>query len=333
MHSSIPTLLLFAVTALTSPMVNDKRDSDIVWDHVTVFTTTSATGTPSTSVLAEVEATHRHRHISHRAGSPLPPAEYGFSLIATESLPVPATTTASIVNSEIFSVKTAQVGSSDFVIRVSTVVPTSTLSIGHLASQVNAQVSIVVPADTTVSKTYLSSLDLFPSFISTFSPVESSQFETPVPMVAPTDVPDFKTHPFTPNPFTSFIDTVATATAIITVPTQTQFFASSQATIVPLKTESPTSSTPAQLVTVPILSQILSSSTSDLKLETPTSSIAPPTTFVPDLDTSGPIYKALVLQHHNVHRRNHSADDLTWDDKMAEYAETVAKTCVWGHNL
>lgn len=59
----------------------------------------------------------------------------------------------------------------------------------------------------------------------------------------------------------------------------------------------------------------------------------PPTTFVPNLDTTSPVYKALVLQHHNIHRRNHSAPDLTWSDEMAQYAETTAKTCKWGHSL
>lgn len=59
----------------------------------------------------------------------------------------------------------------------------------------------------------------------------------------------------------------------------------------------------------------------------------PPATFVPNLDTTSNVYKALVLQHHNIHRRNHSAPDLTWSDQMAQYAETTAKTCKWGHSL
>lgn len=57
-----------------------------------------------------------------------------------------------------------------------------------------------------------------------------------------------------------------------------------------------------------------------------------PSTFIPNLDPTSPIYKGLTLQHHNIHRRNHSADDLTWNNTLAEYAETVAKTCIWGHN-
>ncbi|KAL8827092.1 MAG: hypothetical protein Q9170_007155 [Blastenia crenularia] len=58
-----------------------------------------------------------------------------------------------------------------------------------------------------------------------------------------------------------------------------------------------------------------------------------PTGYVDNLDTTSDVYKALVLTHHNVHRSNHSADDLVWDDTLASYAAQTAKTCVWGHDL
>ena len=57
-----------------------------------------------------------------------------------------------------------------------------------------------------------------------------------------------------------------------------------------------------------------------------------PSTFIVDLDPTSPIYKGLALQHHNIHRRNHSAEDLTWNNTLAQYAETTAKTCIWGHS-
>ncbi|KAI4188997.1 MAG: hypothetical protein L6R41_001751 [Letrouitia leprolyta] len=69
------------------------------------------------------------------------------------------------------------------------------------------------------------------------------------------------------------------------------------------------------------------------KPESNSGSSSAPTTYVDNLDTTSDTYKALVLQHHNVHRANHSADDLTWDDTLAQYAEQTAKTCVWGHDL
>lgn len=63
------------------------------------------------------------------------------------------------------------------------------------------------------------------------------------------------------------------------------------------------------------------------------SQLQPPTTFVPNLDPTSQVYKALVIQHHNIHRRNHSASDLTWSDQMAQYAETTANSCKWGHSM
>ncbi|KAL8687642.1 MAG: hypothetical protein Q9218_006245 [Villophora microphyllina] len=58
-----------------------------------------------------------------------------------------------------------------------------------------------------------------------------------------------------------------------------------------------------------------------------------PTSYPSDLDSGSAVYKALVLQHHNIHRANHSANDLEWDDTLAGYAAETAKTCVWGHSL
>ncbi|KAI4259649.1 MAG: hypothetical protein L6R42_004473 [Xanthoria sp. 1 TBL-2021] len=43
-------------------------------------------------------------------------------------------------------------------------------------------------------------------------------------------------------------------------------------------------------------------------------------------------YKSAVLEHHNIHRANHSASDLEWDDTLAQYAEQVAKSCMYDHD-
>lgn len=43
-------------------------------------------------------------------------------------------------------------------------------------------------------------------------------------------------------------------------------------------------------------------------------------------------YKSVVLYHHNVHRTNHSAPALTYDDTLAGYAAQLAKTCVFKHD-
>ena len=57
-----------------------------------------------------------------------------------------------------------------------------------------------------------------------------------------------------------------------------------------------------------------------------------PTTAVPNLDSGSEIYKGLAAQHHNVHRQNHSVPALTWNDTLASYAETIAKSCVYAHD-
>lgn len=44
-------------------------------------------------------------------------------------------------------------------------------------------------------------------------------------------------------------------------------------------------------------------------------------------------FQSTALYHHNVHRANNSVSDLTWDSTMAEYAATVAASCVYAHDL
>lgn len=58
-----------------------------------------------------------------------------------------------------------------------------------------------------------------------------------------------------------------------------------------------------------------------------------PTAPVNGLWSNDPIYYGLVLQHHNVHRVNHSASNLEWNSTLASFAEKVAMSCVWGHNV
>ena len=36
---------------------------------------------------------------------------------------------------------------------------------------------------------------------------------------------------------------------------------------------------------------------------------------------------------HNMHRANHSANKLTWDNALASYAHTIAKRCVFAHDM
>ncbi|XP_044717371.1 cysteine-rich secretory protein family domain-containing protein [Hirsutella rhossiliensis] len=44
-------------------------------------------------------------------------------------------------------------------------------------------------------------------------------------------------------------------------------------------------------------------------------------------------YKQTMLEQHNIHRHNHSASDLAWDNTLAQYAEKTAKSCIFQHDM
>lgn len=43
-------------------------------------------------------------------------------------------------------------------------------------------------------------------------------------------------------------------------------------------------------------------------------------------------YAVPIMQQHNLHRANHSAPALEWDDDLASIAQQIAETCVYAHN-
>ena len=44
-------------------------------------------------------------------------------------------------------------------------------------------------------------------------------------------------------------------------------------------------------------------------------------------------YSGTALHHHNVHRANHSASDLVWDDGIASSAKVLAERCEFKHDV
>lgn len=55
-----------------------------------------------------------------------------------------------------------------------------------------------------------------------------------------------------------------------------------------------------------------------------------------DSASSGPAsgsYQDAVLYHHNVHRANHSAPDLSWNQDLADIAATIGQSCYFGHKM
>lgn len=70
--------------------------------------------------------------------------------------------------------------------------------------------------------------------------------------------------------------------------------------------------------------------TSEQVIEAPSSvAVEYPTPSAPSDDD----FIGNALYHHNLHRANHSAPELSWDDKIAGYASNTAKTCHFGHDM
>lgn len=46
-----------------------------------------------------------------------------------------------------------------------------------------------------------------------------------------------------------------------------------------------------------------------------------------------PSYADIVVMHHNIHRANHSAPDLQWDEGLASTAQKIGETCMYEHNV
>ena len=44
-------------------------------------------------------------------------------------------------------------------------------------------------------------------------------------------------------------------------------------------------------------------------------------------------YSNLVIVHHNIHRSNHSASPLTYDEGLASTAAKIAATCNFEHQM
>jgi uncharacterized protein YkwD len=66
---------------------------------------------------------------------------------------------------------------------------------------------------------------------------------------------------------------------------------------------------------------------------TPTATPTPVSNLPPKNDNPGyPKFIQWALDHHNIHRANHSAPPLVWDQALADTAMKLAQTCVYGHD-
>ncbi|KIY01951.1 uncharacterized protein Z520_02089 [Fonsecaea multimorphosa CBS 102226] len=125
---------------------------------------------------------------------------------------------------------------------------------------------------------------------------------------------DFVTLTTCPCPTsTTGLSTLQTTTAVATTTTTT----TASGPLLPSDTITPASST----ITSSPVSSTPGSSISTLS--TTTSSGIPIVTDEAYIDA--------VINHHNIHRTNHSANALIWSPSLADTAQVIAETCVYGH--
>lgn len=79
----------------------------------------------------------------------------------------------------------------------------------------------------------------------------------------------------------------------------------------------------------PIATKPATTSSKKVSSTAKTSSTAKSSSAAPAKATT---YQQRVLVSHNVHRANHSASNLIWDNALASTAAKIASTCVYAHN-
>lgn len=97
---------------------------------------------------------------------------------------------------------------------------------------------------------------------------------------------------------------------------------------------STTSSPPVVVVTVTVPhTTSVSSSTATPNVEVAVATTSSSSSSAAAAAASPTGFEDIALYHHNVHRANGSASDLTYDDTIAGYAATLAERCVFEHDV
>lgn len=75
-------------------------------------------------------------------------------------------------------------------------------------------------------------------------------------------------------------------------------------------------------------------STSEAPVPAPSSSSSTAPAAQPSSDTSAGLssYAQPIIDQHNLHRRNHSAVDIAWNQTLANIAQQIAESCDYKHN-
>ncbi|EFX02006.1 scp-like extracellular protein [Grosmannia clavigera kw1407] len=140
--------------------------------------------------------------------------------------------------------------------------------------------------------------------------------------------------------------TTTSTTSIVAPPPTTSSTSTSTTLPLPVPTTSttksplpvPTTSTskiavPAVTIAaeVTVAAKVTVAATPSTSSKTSTSSTS--STTAAAATASSDDFQTTAVYHHNIHRANHSAPDLSWNSDLASYAATVAATCVFAHDL
>lgn len=98
---------------------------------------------------------------------------------------------------------------------------------------------------------------------------------------------------------------------------------------------------PAKPAPVPVVTTVVEAPKPEPTTATPEPTVAEPVVEEPKSTAAAVIsgdipltdFKQAVLDHHNIHRANHSAPALVWDETLAGYAENTANGCVFAHDM
>lgn len=143
-----------------------------------------------------------------------------------------------------------------------------------------------------------------------------------------------------PLPTRSSTTSSTTSTTSIEVPTTTPEPVIPETTPPPVVVETPT---PVVIVETPtpqpVVVQTTPEAVAPVAVAASTQVAVAPAPVVETTEQAAPApspvgndYNSAVLYHHNAHRANHTASDLTYDDTLASYAAEVASKCVFAHD-
>lgn len=322
MRFSTIVIGLVAPIALAFPFVANKRDSNkgVVVRDVFHYATVIVTVTPTPVDLTAYEeygfGFRRHRHTISRQGSPTPTVHF-------DVLPTPES--PALLASDTKVLVTPKLDTS-FLAKI---FPVTTFP-EHVPFQTTTVTPIIIDGEASITNAASSTSISTSGEISTTEVATSTLINTAVEVVTTgtatftssgTSKELLTTEAASSTPLTTSNGSFTVETALSTTINNSEgVFSIETASSTPTSTSV---APPQQSSSIIDASEAAEAAAED----------ALPRTYVPNLDPTSDIYKGLTLQHHNIHRRNHSAVDVTWNDTLAGYAETIAKSCIWGHNL